>query len=510
MIRAKSWFLVAAATLAVASCGSDNIEQVRSDLRVIATHEAADGSALLDFGPVAVLDKRVLNVLVENHGRGAARISSIELIGPEGGIFSLGEGYEGRELQAAESVLIPVTFQPGAQEEYEGSFVLRQDDDRAAAATIRLSGEGSTIGRLEFSPQVLDFGVVGEGTQEIRTVTLHSVGTGPLVIDSIELVDSPIEFTFRGSTNPARLPPPEDGFPGGSVDLRIACSPTTATEDADLRGMLRLVTTDPDQREVLIPLQAFVNRAPIAVIETDPGVQLIATPIELDGTSSYDPDGDEPLAFEWRIFDKPFDAEATLSSLTSPTTTLLADTPGTYEIGLDVVDARGLYCLAPGGDTRLPCTRQVISVKSDIDLEIELIWDHGITDLDLHLLEGDAELYSAQDCHSENRTPDFGVFDDPSDDPMMIRDSLKGYGPELIQFAKPSPGKLGVQVVFAKANGSPAPRTEATVRVRVFGVLRAEMTRTLTEPGEIWEVLTIDWPSAELLPIDEVHPVVTP
>lgn len=501
--------IVAASIFVLAACGDDQVQAVRSDIRVIATHVSDDGDPLLDFGPVAVLNKRVLKVLVENHGRAAVRIEDVGLSDPEGVFFVTGD-FAMHELPAGASIEIPVTFQPEAQEGYEGTFILRHDDDRKGAVEIQMIGVGSTVGRIEIDPPSIDFGVVGEGTQEIRTLTIRSVGTGPLVIDSVEFVDTPPEFTFQGSTRPAILPPPADGQPGGVVDLRIVCSPTVATEEANLQGTVRLVTSDPDKREVLIPLKALVNRAPIAVIEVDPGNHVAGVAIALDGSDSSDPDNDVPLGFEWRIFDKPFGAEAIFSDPRSPTPTLTVDTPGQYEVGLDVVDARGLYCHSPGGDTRIPCTRKLITVKSDIDLEIQLIWNHEITDLDLHLRENDAPLYSDVDCYSENPKPDFGTIGDQADDPRMTHDSLKGFGPERIAFATPAEGRYDVTVVFAKANGSRSPASKATVRIYVYGTLQAELTRTLDTPDQIWEVLSIDWPSAQLTPVDVVHTAVTP
>jgi len=503
LIAALSLLLLAPA------CGDDVVLAVRSDLRVTASHFTADNSPLMDFGPVAVLDKRVLNVLVTNHGRASGRIESLEIEGPEGVFFVTGD-FTLREIPGGEWVEIPITFQPGEQEPYHGTFTLHHDDEEKAPAVIALSGVGSTVGRLEFEPLAVDFGVVGEGTQEVRNLRLRSVGTGPLVVDSIELLDSPPEFAFLGSTRPARLPPPADGQPGGSVDLRIACAPTEATEDANLEGTIRLVTTDPDHREVLIPLSALVNRAPVAKVEVEGGVHVAGAPIALDGSESFDPDGDLPLSYEWRIFSQPFGANATLSDPRIAQPTLLVDTPGSYEIGLDVIDGRGLYCHAPGGDTRIPCDRKLVVVQSDVDILVELVWNHSVTDLDLHLRESGAPLYSDLDCYSENREPDFGAFGDPTDDPVMTHESLKGFGPERISFAKPGDGKFDVVVVFAKTNGAVEPASAATVRVYIHGSLQVQLTRTVEEADQVWEVISIDWPSAEITRIDSVAQAVTP
>jgi len=490
----------------LAACGDPTVKRAFSDIEVTATHEDDQGRKLLDFGPVAVLDRPSLSVLVENRGRAPLRVETVT-IEDESGVFHLDGSFDGTVLAGAAAVEIPVIFEPTALGSYEGKLVITHDDDSEGPVEVRLVGDGSTVGRVEVDPLIIDFGLVGERMQEVRTLTIRSVGTGPLVVESPEFVDSPPEFYIQGSTKPARLPPPQDGQPGGKVDLRIVCSPTATTQGNTLTGTLKLRTTDPDRREILVQLRAQVNHAPIAVIDVEPGVHSIETPITIDGSGSSDPDGHLPLSYEWRVYDQPFGANAKIGDLTAATTTLTVDTPGDYEIGLDVTDSQGLLCYPPGGDPRLPCARATLTVKVDTDLQVELIWDHKVTDLDLHFLENGAALYTAGDCFWANKKPDFGVFGDTSDDPEMIRESLKGYGPETIVLRHAAGGTYGVRVEFAKANGSPQPATKATLRVYVYGVLKAEYTRTLDTPGQFWDVLDIAWPSAVLTAIDQVHTV---
>ncbi len=510
MIRSP-WRALGACFLLASSlaCGTDTLRPSQPHIQVTATHVDEAGQALLDFGKISVLDERTLHVLVENLGRAPLELKQVALEDASG-VFRLDAGYDHRQLGAGESLEIAVTFQPAELADYEGRFILEHSDSHRPTVEIRLIGSGSTVGQIEVDPGSIDFGVVGEGMQETRTLTLRSVGTGTLVIASVELMGGPIEFAFLGSTNPARLPPPAGGQPGGAVDLRIACAPTAATEEAELSGFVRIVTNDPENREVLVPLHALVNRAPVAVIEVASGVHVPEVPIGLDGSGSYDPDGHVPLGYEWRIFDQPFGALATIVDPTAAITELLTDVPGDYEVGLDVVDAEGLYCYPPDGNPSVPCDRKKLTVKSDTELEIVLVWDHAITDLDLHVLENDAPLYSSGDCYWANPNPDFGVFGDSTDDPIMTHESLKGFGPERVIFPKPAGGTYRVQVVFDSAKGAPDPATKAIVRVYVFGILRAEVTKELGTPSQVWDVLAIEWPSAVLTTIDTVHPAVTP
>lgn len=499
--------ILLALTVALSACGDSKVAEVKPDIAVTATHEDTEGRKLLDFGEVAVLEHPRLSILVQNRGRGTLRLDGADLEDPAG-VFKVEDEVAGIELRATEFVEITVSFEPQALGEYEGLLVLRHGDDSKGPVEIRLIGVGDTVGRVEVDPEVIDFGLVGERMQETRTLIIRSVGTGPVIIDAIELVDSPPEFKFLGSTRPAKLPPPQDGQPGGKVDLRIACSPLATTQGETLEGTIRITTTDPDRREIFVKLRAGVNHAPIAVIEVEPGVHAIETRIGLDGSASSDPDGHLPLGYAWRVYSKAVDATAEIADPTAAVTWLVVDKPGVYEVALDVTDSQGLLCYPLGGDPHLPCAKATVTVKAEVDLKVELVWSHPTTDLDLHLIENSMPMYSSSDCYWSNKTPDFGIFGDPADDPAMIRESLKGFGPETILFPKPSGGKYRVVVEFGKTNGAPSPATVATARVWVYGILAAEYSRTLEEAGQLWDVLDIDWPSAVLTPIDSVHRVV--
>ncbi|AKU93070.1 choice-of-anchor D domain-containing protein [Vulgatibacter incomptus] len=502
MKRAIRFSLLLLAVAALAACGKETLGATRPSIRVTATHVADDGSMLLDFGPVTVLDTRVLNILVQNDGRAPLTLQSASIEGPEG-VFSTSMEIDGLRIASGGSVEIPVSFRPNAEEDFEGTFVLHHDDKQKPDVAVRLQGTGSTVGRVVVEPEEIDFGVVGEGMREVRTLTIRSVGTGPLVIDSIELVDSPEAFAFLGSTRPARLPPPADGLPGGAVEIRIGCTPMG--EPTELHGTVKLATTDPDRRTVLVPLSAKVNRAPVAVIEVAPGIHVAEAPIGLDGSHSYDPDGNEPLSdFAWEVLEWPLGATFQLANREDPIASLVVDSPGTYEVGLAVKDSLGLECLRPGGDPLAPCARKKIVVKSDIDLVVELVWDHPVTDLDLHLVKDGGQLYSDLDCFWANKTPDWNEIANP----VMTQESLKGFGPERIVFPKPAGGRYDVKIEYAKTNGAKDSTTRATVRVFVYGILEAELTRTLDTPKQLWDVLSIDWPAAVLTPIDTVK--VTP
>ncbi|EKD47056.1 MAG: PKD protein [uncultured bacterium] len=75
------------------------------------------------------------------------------------------------------------------------------------------------------------------------------------------------------------------------------------------------------------------NTAPIADADADQAVIENGTVVHLDGSQSYDPDGDT-ISYNWRFVAKPAGSIAELSSPDSASTSFVADVHGTYEIEL--------------------------------------------------------------------------------------------------------------------------------------------------------------------------------
>jgi hypothetical protein len=84
-----------------------------------------------------------------------------------------------------------------------------------------------------------------------------------------------------------------------------------------------------------------VNSKPVADAGLDQAVSVRGTSIQLDGTESFDPDGDL-ITYAWTLLQKPATSTATLSNATSSTPTFVADVPGgDYHIQLVVRDSFG-------------------------------------------------------------------------------------------------------------------------------------------------------------------------
>jgi len=104
--------------------------------------------------------------------------------------------------------------------------------------------------------------------------------------------------------------------------------------------VIQLIVTDslgaasqPDQVTI-----STLNSAPIAEAGPDQAVIHIGTTVHLDGSQSYDPDGD-PITYEWTFASMPPGSNATLTNANTATPSFLADVYGTYLVRLIVSDA---------------------------------------------------------------------------------------------------------------------------------------------------------------------------
>ena len=81
-----------------------------------------------------------------------------------------------------------------------------------------------------------------------------------------------------------------------------------------------------------------LNTAPVADAGADQSIVVLGSTVQLDGSNSYDPEGDS-LTYQWTFTEKPAGSAAVLSDAASPAPTFVADIYGTYRLSLVVSDA---------------------------------------------------------------------------------------------------------------------------------------------------------------------------
>lgn len=446
-----------------------------------------------DFGKVPVLNQKTLELPITSASRAPVTLWEFALGKTDSAFRIVGTPPE-RLSNSGETVPLTVAFQPLLEQAYEDTLTFKSDDPDHALVEVKLTGEGSTRAMVEVLPTQLDFGVVGECATGVAQLTVESKGSADLVIEEIGLTaDSAPGFAFVGSTRtPAVVKTTgANGLPG-QLQLTVRYTAMPGVMGMPM-GTVRLVTTDPDKREVLIPLRVTINQAPLPVIAPlgngAPGLA-----VTLDGTGSSDPDGNTPLTYKWGLRSKPLASTTTIMSAEAVQASMRLDplVPGAYEVQLEVTDAMGVKSCQPARATIVAAPAQ--------KLLIELFWDNATTDLDLHLLRVPtaAVFDPPDDCHYQNPRPDWGVQGDATDDPELVRDALTGYGPEVFGYVNPIDTTYRAVVVFQNDLLSSAPASRATVRVYQYGLLKAEVSRSLPREGEIWSVLDVTWPSGEI------------
>jgi len=130
-----------------------------------------------------------------------------------------------------------------------------------------------------------------------------------------------------------------------SVSINAEDSDGSQTSiETDVNGdyVIQLVVTDSlglasEPEFVVVSTQ---NSAPVAEAGADQYFENPDITIQLDGSQSFDPDGD-PITYAWTITSKPFDSLAELTNPNDVKPTFVADTVGDYIIELVVTDDLG-------------------------------------------------------------------------------------------------------------------------------------------------------------------------
>ncbi len=462
--------LATAALLALAAlgCGNQGIRGVRP--------QAVAPPPSVDLGTVPVLLDASADIPLANVGRATLKVTNVTLA-DTAGVFELKTSMD--EVPTGDTRAFTVVFTPLAEQAYAATLSFDTDDADNPHFDVALTGTGSTHAVMALEPANLDFGRVPECGAAVQQFTILSKGTADLQVQEIAFTDGTNPgFSFVGSTRtPATVKPVgANGLPG-QIQLTVKLALPQGSS-GPITGGIRIRGTDPQAREVIIPLSATVNRAPVpSIAPLGNGAPGLAVP--LDGSASLDPDGDTPLTYKWTLRQKPLSSTTTIAAPDQATTSLRLDPalPGSYEVQLDVADAQGVKSCAPARAT-------IVATPAE-KLLVELFWDNAGTDLDLHVFRDAAHASLGTppgDCFYQNPTPDWGQ-PGPSDDPRLMRDALTGYGPEVFGYVNPIDTTYRVAVFFNNDLLSTTPASKATVRVYEYGVLKSETSRTLMRQG---------------------------
>jgi hypothetical protein len=125
-------------------------------------------------------------------------------------------------------------------------------------------------------------------------------------------------------------------------------SKTKFTADKEGEYIAQLIVTDShaaasDPKTVTIKATAAViNHAPTAKAEATPAKVRPAKVVNLDGSTSTDPDAGDKLTYAWTIKSAPATSKAAIAAADAPKTTFRPDLEGDYKLELVVTDSKGL------------------------------------------------------------------------------------------------------------------------------------------------------------------------
>jgi hypothetical protein len=395
-----------------------------------------------------------------------------------------------RPSGSAASIVAPDTPMPGFQSDVPGDYVIEMTVANSA-------------------------GVV-DSTPDQVVVTVEQVLQPPVADAGIDLagtVGTPVPLSGVASTDPQGLLPLSYSWsfasrPGGSTAQLIQPGSVTPSFTPDQAGTYVLELTvgntaglwDQTPDSVAVTVTELEVVEPIAEAGANFGV-LPLEQVQLDGTASTDPSGAYPLVYAWTMVSKPSGSLAALDDPSASQPSFFADLAGSYTFELTVQNADGVW------DTT-PDTVTVESVPID-GFYVEVSWDND-NDLDLHILDGSTPMWGDGDCNYCNLNPEWGA-PGPDDNPSLDADAIYGYGPETTTIDAPANGTYEVKVHYYGLDGasscgsfSSCPVSIATVKVYLGGVLSQTMTRQMDDAGQVWTAVTIDWPSGQITPIDQM------
>lgn len=470
--------------LALAACtsGDTQIQKVYPNIEV--TPDA------VDFGDAAVHYTTTQTVTITNGGFAKLDLTDISLGGADADAFTLTAPALPLELASDESTELTLSFLPDTYVPYAATVSLTSNDEETPVLDVPVSGTGvdAPMPDIALGSESLDFGDVDVGNLGYQTLTVSNDGGASLNIDTVTQTGSGAFSIVSDDIGGYSVPP------GESQTVVVVYVPTSTAGD---NGDLTITSDDPDEPSVDVKMVGNGGgdfEYPVAVVGCDATTEPRKM-ITFDGTGSYDPSGYDPLTYEWSIVEVPSgSASSELVNGTTDTTYLQTDIAGDYEVQLKVTNSIGLQSA--------PASCVTSAIPSEL-LHVELLWDTGGADMDLHLLDSAGVFFTdPDDCNWCNQSPDWGEAGVETDDPTLDIDDRSGYGPENINIDFPADDTYDVYVHYFEDGGDNA--VVATVRIYLDGVKWDEYSHVMYLDN-VWHVGTINWPDATFVEVDELE-----
>ncbi len=491
----------------------------------------------IDFAQVSAGNQDVRKVNVFNTGDADLAITGFTAVGSEYYTVSV----HGTDYPVGEATATGVTFEdqlvipPGEKTYFDVRFVpesadpasaillLFSNDPEAEGGTeVALSGN-ETVPCLAVNPAELSFGGKPVGVKSTVPLELSSCGDAPVHISGFRFAEgSSPDFSIElGEGQAASAEDPLVIPIGGSILVPVVFIPDQLNpldgEGSVLFDLATLIienNTFDGEKEVHMNGAGHEGICPTAIIKVAEGNEVIPqTTLHLTGDESYSSQG-AIVKWNWSFEGPSGSVDVFVPSYTFPNPQLTVNMAGVYTIQLTVFDEMG-------NSSCYPAVYEVVVIPDEA-LHVELLWhnpedpdetDTGPeagADMDLHFvhpyaagpdLDGDGApdgwFDIPWDCFWFNAHPNWGSFDpNIDDDPGLDRDDTDGGGPENINLDVPENLVYRVGVHYWNDHGYGA--GYATMRIYVYGQLVFEVADVMLVDKDMWEVVTIEWPSGKV------------
>ncbi len=500
-------------------------------------------SETVDFGAVDVGDYKIKYVTICNGGTAAFSITNIHLAPGTTAEFELRNDATPLTLDPGKGAVVAVIYQPRNNVNDLGKMIILSNSDRPQVE-ITLIGAVKKVGRLEVSPQIIQFYFQGA----TKLINLSNVGVIDLAVLALQIED-PNNGKFH-VVDPIGAGPWELA-PNAIMTASVQFDGGNNAQDAILH-----ILWSNGEREIQTDVKLEAG-GKVVCATPNAGLDQQVAPldvVQLDGSFSFDandaPRGNEDY-YLWDFFSKPVgspqaklcedvvvNAQAHTVTCTNEVTgrwsnvvrpKFFAEVAGTYVITLRI---------NPHDDpTCAPTAKVTINAIPSETIHIQLRWAVAKNDHDLHFVryntpsmpnsikpgcfsrdDGGWIYYNGNDCMYMNCNtyngaqtpmfqPNWGDAAQTVDNPRLDIDDIQGTGPENINLSLPETGDYFVAVeYYSCTNGQTGcTNTDITVKIMIFGVLAYSKSGVkIPAYNNHWNVAWVHVNSAADIQVEEI------
>jgi hypothetical protein len=215
-----------------------------------------------NFGNLVVGKKISQTATIANTGNTSINVTAVAV---SSGQFSLSGLTMPLSLPTGQSSTFQVWFDPSAAGNVTATLTV-QTDNGVSPGQVALTGVATVAPpQISVSSTSLNLGSTTVGATANGSLTLANPGGANLIIALISVSGSP--FGVSGISTPSTI------VPGGSVNMNVSFSPTTAGGDS---GSITVTSNDPQTPTAIITLAGSGTSSPVVpTITTQPASQTV-------------------------------------------------------------------------------------------------------------------------------------------------------------------------------------------------------------------------------------------